>query len=269
VPHSWSANLAVPSIALAIAAHPDDVEFGAGATLAKWAAAGCAVHHLVLTDGSKGTWNPDADIAALIADRQDEQREAARRLSRSPTASAAETSAAETSAAETSAAETSAFRGTVTFLGQVDGELESSLAMRGEVARCIRTVKPDVVLGHDPWKRYRIHPDHRHAGLLACEGIVASRDPFFFREHDLPTHRPHTLLLWEADEPDHAEDVAGYVTTKLHALEAHTSQFETTMHAASADELGHFRTRIGDDLAALGATHGMAAAELFKRITDL
>ncbi len=41
-----------------IAAHPDDVEFGAGGTLARWPAAGCVVHHLVLTDGSKGTWDP-------------------------------------------------------------------------------------------------------------------------------------------------------------------------------------------------------------------
>ena len=67
-------------VALAIGAHPDDVEFGCGATLAKWAAAGCVVHHLVCTDGSKGTWDPDADVAALAARRQVEQREAARRL---------------------------------------------------------------------------------------------------------------------------------------------------------------------------------------------
>ena len=51
----------MPARALAIAAHPDDVEFGCGATLAKWAAAGCVVNHLVCTDGSKGTWDPAAD----------------------------------------------------------------------------------------------------------------------------------------------------------------------------------------------------------------
>ena len=51
-----STDLDVPRSALAIGAHPDDVEFGCGATLAKWAAHGCIVHHLVLTDGSKGTW---------------------------------------------------------------------------------------------------------------------------------------------------------------------------------------------------------------------
>ena len=75
-------NLAVPASALAIGAHPDDIEFGGGGTLAKWADAGCVVHHLICTDGSKGTWDPDADVHALTAQRQREQREAARRLSR-------------------------------------------------------------------------------------------------------------------------------------------------------------------------------------------
>lgn len=241
---AWTANLPTPGVALAIGAHPDDVEFGAGATLAKWAAAGCVVHHLVLTDGSKGTWNPDADIAALRATRQHEQREAARRLG-------------------------GARAGSVTFLDQIDGELESTLALRGEVARCIRRVRPDVVLGHDPWKRYRLHPDHRHAGLLACDGVVAARDPHFFREHGIAHHRPDVLLLWEADEPDHVEDVTGFVDTKLHALEAHVSQFESTMHAVSSEQLTAFRERITDRLGELGRTHGVGAAELFKRIGDL
>ncbi len=72
-----SRDLPVPTSALAVGAHPDDVEFGGGGTLAKWAAAGCVVHHLVCTDGSKGTWDPDADTAALVATRQ--RRAAARR----------------------------------------------------------------------------------------------------------------------------------------------------------------------------------------------
>ncbi|MEQ1873832.1 MAG: PIG-L family deacetylase [Ilumatobacteraceae bacterium] len=237
-------NLATPTSALAIGAHPDDVEFGCGATLSKWAADGCQVHHLILTDGSKGTWNADADIPALVAARKREQHEAARRLSGSRA-------------------------GTVTFLEQVDGELDSGLKMRGEVARVIRTVQPQVILGHDPWKRYRLHPDHRHAGLLACEGIVAARDPHFFKEHHLAAHRPDVLLLWEADEPDHAEDVAEWVDIKLNALEAHESQFESTMKAVDPAELELFRSRIRSRLAGLGEPYGFAAAEVFKRIVDL
>ncbi|MEI7991635.1 MAG: PIG-L deacetylase family protein [Actinomycetota bacterium] len=241
-PVTWSSNLSVPESALAIGAHPDDIEFGAGGTLAKWAAAGCVVHHLVCTDGSKGTWNPDADIDALILSRQDEQRAAAGALGGT---------------------------GQVVFLGHIDGELESTLANRGEVARWIRTLRPDVVLGHDPWKRYRLHPDHRHAGLLACEGIVAARDPHFFRDHGLSPHRPHTLLLWEADEPDHLEDVSASVDAKLRALEAHRSQFESTMKAVDESQMDGFRARLRLRLAEHGTRIGVDAAEMFKRIVDL
>ncbi len=237
-------DLPTPSSALAIGAHPDDVEFGCGATLAKWAAAGCVVHHLVLTDGSKGTWNPDADVPALIAARQTEQRDAARRLS------------------GTNAGE-------VVFLGQVDGELSNSLALRGEVARVIRMLRPKAILAHDPWKHYRLHPDHREAGLLACDGIVAARDPHFNKEHGLASHRPDTLLLWEAESPDHVENVGGFLEHKLRALEAHASQFESTMKAADADQLTAFRTRIAARLAGLGGRYGVDSAEVFKRIDDL
>ena len=237
-------DLAVPSSALAIGAHPDDVEFGCGATLAKWAARGCVVHHLICTDGSKGTWDANADTVELAVRRQAEQRVAARRL-----------------AGDRS--------GEVVFLCEIDGELDSTLALRGAVARVIRQLRPAVVLGHDPWKRYRIHPDHRHAGLLACDAVVAARDPHFFREHRLEHHRPETLLLWEADVIHHVENVSGHVETKLAALEAHESQFESTMKATDGDQIEAFRNRIRARLVALGAAYGVAAAEAFARIDDL
>lgn len=256
-----SRDMAVPRSALAIGAHPDDVEFGAGGTLAKWAAAGCTVHHLVCTDGAKGTWDVDADTVALAARRQNEQRAAAAVLA-------------------------GARAGQVVFLGHIDGELDSGLAVRSEVARVIRELQPEVVLGHDPWKQYRLHPDHRHAGLLACEGVVAARDPHFFREHGLAHHRPSALLLWEAERPDHLEDVSTSIEVKLAALARHESQFETTMfrrrpdadtrtgidagEAIAADErMEAFRSRIRSRLAELGAPHGVAAAEVFRSITDL
>ena len=155
-------DLGAPGRALAIGAHPDDIDFGCGGTLAKWAAAGCEITELILTDGSKGSWDPKADRDSLVALRREEQRAAAASLGASD----------------------------VVFLDHVDGELASGLAERAEVCRVIREVQPDVVLGHDPWKRYRLHPDHRHAGLLAVEGIVAARDPHFFPEQGLPPHRP-------------------------------------------------------------------------------
>ncbi len=249
---TWTNNHAVPARALAVGAHPDDIEFGCGGTLAKWAQQGCAVHYAVLTDGSKGTWNPQADTVALVATRQAEQREAARRVGAT---------------------------GSVTFLGAVDGELENTHAMRDELSRLIRIVQPDVVLGHDPWKRYRLHPDHRAAGFLLTDSIVAARDPHFFRHHfdltDLQTgqplthHRPSALFLWEADTPNHVEDVTAVVDMKLHALEAHASQFESTMKATDKDALDAFRSRLRMRLETLGTPHGYAAAEVFHVMRDL
>ena len=239
-------DLAVPAVALAIGAHPDDVEFGCGGTLAKWAAAGCRVHHVVCTDGSKGSWDPDEDTAALVAVRQEEQRAASRALGGS---------------------------GEVVFLGWRDGELESGLRQRWEVAYWIRVVRPDVVLGHDPWKRYRLHPDHRHAGFLAVEGIVAARDPHFFPEQRLAHHRPSALLLWEADEPDHVEVLDGAaVEAKLAALLAHRSQFRSTMRvddAADAKQVGAFRRRMEARLAEHGGLAGAPHGEAFKLLDQL
>ncbi|MEX2626546.1 MAG: PIG-L deacetylase family protein [Ilumatobacteraceae bacterium] len=240
----WSRDLPPPSSALAIGAHPDDVEFGAGGTLAKWAAAGCEIHHLVCTDGSKGTWDVAADLEVLIRRRQDEQRAAARSLAGDRA-------------------------GTVRFLGITDGELESVLGLRSAVARAIREVRPEVVLGHDPWKRYRLHPDHRAAGFLTIDAVVAARDPHFYPEHELEHHRPRAILLWEADLANHVEDVTDHVPTKLAALHAHESQFESTMKAAGPDDLAAFDERITGRLAALGTPHGLAAAELFHLIDDV
>ena len=61
-----TATVPPPHCVLAIGAHPDDIEFGCGGTLAKWAAAGTDVHFLVLTDGSKGTWSVDDDLVAAV-----------------------------------------------------------------------------------------------------------------------------------------------------------------------------------------------------------
>jgi LmbE family N-acetylglucosaminyl deacetylase len=140
-------------------------------------------------------------------------------------------------------------------------------------------VQPDVVLGHDPWKRYRLHPDHRAAGFLLTDSIVAARDPHFFRHHftvtDLNTgvalkhHRPSSLLLWEADVPNHVEDISTSADAKLHALLAHASQFESTMKATTTEALEVFQSRMRSRFSTLGQPHGYAAAEVFHHMKDL
>jgi LmbE family N-acetylglucosaminyl deacetylase len=210
---------------------------------------GAVVHHLICTDGAKGSWDAATDPAALVVTRQAEQRAAAAALGAT---------------------------GQCVFLDWVDGELDSGVRQRWEVAYWIRKLRPTVVLGHDPWKRYRLHPDHRHAGRLAVEGIVAARDPHFFPEQALPHHRPDALLLFEADEPDHVEEVTGFAQAKLDALHSHVSQLLSTMgidESAAPAEVDAQR-QVFDErtLAALvehGRLEGVAQGEAFKLIDDL
>lgn len=240
-----SQELDIPKSALAIGAHPDDIEFGCGGTLAKWAANGCEIFHLVCTDGSKGTWDPNVDGAALAKRRQTEQTEAARRLGGIAP---------------------------VTFLEWPDGELECTVNQRSQIVIAIRQMKPEIVLAHDPWKRYRLHPDHRNAGFLATDGVVAARDPLFFPALGVP-HRPSKILLWEADQPDHEEIISETAfQAKVDALKAHASQYETTMGVSQLDdasEMQAFETRLRNRMseASLSKTSGLF--EIFKLITKV
>jgi LmbE family N-acetylglucosaminyl deacetylase len=231
--------LPLPQRVLAVGAHPDDIEFGCGATLARWARDGAHVELVVLTDGSKGTWDPSTDLGALVATRQEEQRAAARTLGAHG----------------------------VHFLGAVDGELDAGTVMRRRVCEVVRAVRPDVVLGHDPWKQYRLHPDHRHAGQLVIDGIVAARDPQFFPDAGTP-HRPSSLLLFEAQVVDHVEPVDDHaVAAKIDALLCHHSQWRSTM---GIDEAGPdmdaqraaFVARVRGEIDA-------ASGEPFKLLDDL
>jgi LmbE family N-acetylglucosaminyl deacetylase len=237
-------NLAVPERALAIGAHPDDIEFGCGATLAKWAAAGCAVTLLVLTDGSKGTWDPDDDPSGLAAIRKAEQRNAAGALGAKG----------------------------VEFLDRVDGELVDGRHEQAEVCQVIRTYRPDVVLGHDPWKRYRIHPDHRHAGWLTLDAIVAARDPHFFPDQPVAVHRPSRVLLFEAETVDHLEAVDRWIETKIAALLEHRSQWRSTMSIEGDDDIAGrnaFASRVHETATRAAEHTELDAAEAFKQLDDL
>jgi LmbE family N-acetylglucosaminyl deacetylase len=202
------------------------------------------VHLCVCTDGSKGSWDPDQDLAELVTTRQAEQRAAARVLGADG----------------------------VTFLGAVDGELEATPSLRRAIAEVIRTVRPDVVLGHDPWKRYRLHPDHRAAGFLTVDGVVAARDWHFFPDAG-PPHRPHELWLFEADEPDHVVDVTATLPTKVAALLEHRSQWRSTMGisatgAAAIDaQTAAFARQVHDEAARAAGDTGLG--EAFHRILDL
>lgn len=236
--------LPTPQRALTIAAHPDDAEFGAGGTLAKWATSGSEISMLILTDGSKGTWDPDLDPGELAAARRSEQAAAAEKLG---------------------------VTGELIFGDHIDGELEYGMALREEVCGWIRRLRPEVVFGFDPWRRYMIHPDHRAAGWAVVDGVVAARDHLFFPEQltaGVGKHRPDAILLWSPDDADYWEDIGPTFDQKIEALLCHSSQAETTMGNAATDDVARarFESRIRDWCRRMGEPAGLETAEAFKLI---
>src|SRR3989304_365238 len=109
-------RLPTPERVLVVAAHPDDIEFGAAGTVARWIAAGAEVRYLLVTRGDKGSDDPATDPAALAGLREAEQRRAAAELGVA----------------------------SVDFLDEPDGQVEPSLRLRERVTRAIRAVPPEM-----------------------------------------------------------------------------------------------------------------------------
>jgi LmbE family N-acetylglucosaminyl deacetylase len=156
----------------------------------------------------------------------------------------------------------------VIHLNYVDGELEYTMDLRRVVCEWIRRLRPNVVLSHDPWKRYMLHPDHRATGWATIDGVVAARDHLFFPELALEKHRPDAILLWAADEPDYWEDIEPTFDVKVEALLCHSSQTRTTMDDAhdSGAARADFVTRMEERATQHGSAVGLARAEAFKLI---
>jgi LmbE family N-acetylglucosaminyl deacetylase len=229
-----------PSRVLAIGAHPDDIEFGCGGSLARWAASGAEIVMAVVTDGSKGTWDPTQKPADLIAARAAEQHQAADVLGATE----------------------------VVMIGHRDGELVYSPQLRTEMCRLIRTHRPEVLITHDPWRPYEIHPDHRAVGEAVVDGMVSARDPLFEVDMGIEPHRPHQMLLWRPQAADHWEDIGAFWETKVDALLCHASQAQTTMDDAHLgdDHRSVFEDRLRKHAAQQGEAAGLELAESFKLI---
>ncbi len=196
-----------PKVALAIAAHPDDADFGCAGTAHLWSQQGWDFYYLVCTDGSKGTRDVTLTSDRLVPMRRREQRAAAQTLGVKD----------------------------VFFLdGYVDGELTYSRQLLGDVVRIIRMVKPYAVFTHDATQiivrnSFINHSDHRTAGLIAIDAVYpAARDRLNFPEHldeGLEPHNVREIFIWGSEQASFVVDITDVVETKIQALLRHTSQF--------------------------------------------
>lgn len=217
---------------LVIGAHPDDTEFGAGGTVGAFTAAGQEAHYIVCTDGSKGSKDRTVSTRGLVERRQREQRGAAKALGVS----------------------------SVTFLEQVDGEMENTRAVRLRIARRIRELRPHVLITHDAWRPWMLHPDHRAVGFAVTDAFVAARDHLYLPElldEGLEPWPVPELWLWGTLEPDHWVDISATIDRKLAALRHHESQI---------GDVGALDERLRQASREIGEPRGMQYAEAFKRL---
>lgn len=190
---------------LVIIAHPDDPEFFAGGTLARWASEGSHIRYVVVTAGDKGNDDPSRSVDGLVALRQQEQLRAAAKLG--------------------------VFD--VAFLAYRDGELFNTMDLRRDLVREIRGFQPDMVLTSDHATMHfgssRInHNDHRVIGMAVSDATFpAAGNRMFFPEllgAGLAMHAPKEVWYCATGSPNTLIDVSAQMDAKVAAIREHASQ---------------------------------------------
>lgn len=191
IDESWSS-------ALAIVAHPDDLEYGAAGAVARWTSQGKQVAYCIVTSGEAGIDGMPPEQAGPL--REEEERAGARLVGVD----------------------------VVEFLGYPDGTVEYSLALRRDIARTVRRHRPDVVITgnyHDSWGPGTANQaDHIAVGRAVLDGVRDAGNRWVFRElldEGLEPHKTHTLLVSGVPNASHGVDVTDHLAAGVASLEAH------------------------------------------------
>jgi LmbE family N-acetylglucosaminyl deacetylase len=219
--------------ALAVAAHPDDIEFGCAGTLAVWADQGAEVTVCIVTDGSTGTQDRDLLGDKLAQLRRTESEQAARIIGASHLA----------------------------WLGYRDGYVEYNLDLRKVLARVFRQYRPHRYVVMDPAPtiegRFVNHPDHRAVALASLDvtltaGTTPGHFPELLDDGLEPWRGLRELWIMGPGAKPVVVDISSTLDRKLEALMSHASQV-----GGNADEIaGWVRGRASEEGMRAGYTFG-------------
>jgi LmbE family N-acetylglucosaminyl deacetylase len=200
-------NFYIPESAMAITAHPDDIEFSCAGTLARWVKSGTRVSYVLCTSGDVGI-----DSDGMTREHATEIRES-----------------------ESLAAANIVGATEVIFLREPDGLLQPTLELRKRLVREIRRFRPEVVVTGDPtivWagNDYINHPDHRAAATAALDATFpAAGQPNLFEEIALEgfkAHKPRKVYVTTWGDADLYVNIEETIDLKVNALRAHVSQMK-------------------------------------------
>ncbi|MEU7171984.1 MULTISPECIES: PIG-L deacetylase family protein [Micromonospora] len=223
--------------ALVVVAHPDDVDFAAAGTVARWTAAGATVVYCVVTDGEAGFDDDAGDRRVRASIRRAEQLAAGRAVGVTD----------------------------IRFLGCPDGELTVSLDLRRDITRVIREVRPNRVLTHSPEIAWEMpaasHPDHRATGEATLGAVYPdARNPLAHRrlltDEKLAAWPVRELWVMGGPRSNHHPDITDTFDRKVAALRAHRSQ---------VGDAGVLVERLRDRHADLAGATGLPAGRLAER----
>ena len=194
IPEDWQRGLV-------IVAHPDDIEYGTAAAVARWTEQGKDIRYVLVTSGEAGIAGLHPQQCGPL--REDEERRSAAVVGVTA----------------------------VDFLGYPDGRIEYGVDLRRDLARAIRRHRPEMVvtLNHrETWgPGFLNSADHRAVGLAALDAVADAANEWIFPDLTEP---PWTGVRWAAVNAmagiTHAVDVTATVDRAVASLAEHRAYLE-------------------------------------------
>lgn len=229
--------------ALAVVAHPDDLEYGCAAAVAVWTDGGREVSYLLASRGEAGIDTVEPAKCAPLRER--EQRASAEVVGVSR----------------------------VEFLDHRDGVIEYGVELRRDIAAAVRRYRPELVvtLNHlDTWGGVAWNtPDHRAVGRAALDAVADAGNRWIFPELTEQGLEPWNGVRWVAvagsAAPTHALDVTAGLERSVRSLLAHRTYIEVL---TNQDPEEYCRAFLTGNAEASGERFGgrpAVAFELFAR----
>jgi LmbE family N-acetylglucosaminyl deacetylase len=187
--------------AVAVVAHPDDLEYGVASAVARWTGQGKDVTYVLATSGEAGIDGMEPAEAGPLREEEERQSAAVVGVSR------------------------------VDFLGHPDGAVEYGVALRRDLAAAFRGLRPDIVITANfdlTWGEGGAvnHADHRAVGLAVLDACRDAANRWFLPELGEPWQGIDAAYVAASNPPTHFVDVSDTLALGVASLQEHRAYIE-------------------------------------------